>query len=124
MTTSQKVSLAIVFGAVVFLLMAARSAGAYRGVRHRVSPHVGHRSAVRHRVHKERREAERERPVTRRTAILHLALRLGALFLPGPDDPSVSDSREPGLACDTGISDSSTCAVPKAVDRLVRVPDV
>jgi hypothetical protein len=36
----------------------------------------------------------------------------------------VSDSRELGLACDTGISDSSTWAVPRAVERLVRVPDV
>jgi hypothetical protein len=36
----------------------------------------------------------------------------------------VSDSPELGLACDTGISDSSTWAGPRAVDRLVRVPDV
>ena len=36
----------------------------------------------------------------------------------------VSDPRELGLACDTGISDSSTWAIPSAADRLVRVPDV
>jgi hypothetical protein len=44
MTTSRKVSLATVFGSVVFLLMDGsvwRSAGVYRGVRHRVSPHGG-----------------------------------------------------------------------------------
>jgi hypothetical protein len=42
----------------------------------------------------------------------------------GPTIHPVSDTRELGLACDTGISDSSTWAVQCAVDRLVRVPDV
>src|SRR5271166_4418819 len=57
---------------------------------------------------------------TRRYAAVLILLRNHR----GPTIHPVSDSRELGLACDTGISDSSTWAVPRAVDRLVRVPDV
>jgi hypothetical protein len=42
----------------------------------------------------------------------------------GPTIHPVSDRRELGLACDTGKSDCSTWAVLRAVDRLLRVPDV